>query len=273
MFKFEKVDYQYKNANGKKALYGINFEIKEKVFTGIAGPVGSGKTTLSFLLSGLFNPSTGNVRFKNRIINKEISQNKIWREIGLIQQQPENQIFETNVLSEVSFALKNAGIKQSNIEWLVIDALKKVGLDESFITRSPFKLSGGEKKQVAIASIIAYDPSVLIFDEPTAGLDRNAKMAIHSYIESIKGEKTIILISHDPNELILTEELLLLSDGCLVKKSKTKEVILKEFSSLGLPFPDKWQFLSRLKNCGFDLGEDDDIPKLVRTLEEKYGLI
>jgi energy-coupling factor transport system ATP-binding protein len=270
LLKFEEVDYRYNDANNIKALENISFELKKGSSTSVVGHVGCGKTTLAILLSGLIKPSSGRVLFNGKIIGKEINQHQIWQKIGFVQQQSENQIFESTVENEIAFALKNAGIESIKIDEIVTSSLENVGLDSSFKKRSPLKLSGGEKRLIAISSIIAYDPEVLIFDEPTVGLDGDYKRSVIEYIKSVKDEKTIILITHDPDEMLICDDLMALSNGKLIVKGEARSAIKENFTKIGLPLPGKWKFLNILRKCKIDVSEEMNTNDLLKLLEENY---
>lgn len=270
MFKLEDVSYCYHDANKLKALDSLSFEIKEGKTTGITGPIGSGKTTLAFILAGLIKPANGNVKFKNKIIGSEIQQRELWRKVGLVQQLSENQLFESSVFDEIAFALRNASLGKEQIEPKVIESARKVALDESYIEKSPFKLSGGEKRQVAIASVICYDPEVLIFDEPTVALDLRVKKAVYDYLKSKKGDKTVIIISHDPDELSLCEETFVLFEGRLLAKGKTVD-LMNNPPFEDFPVPSSWRFFDSLAKKGLLLDKNKELTVLARELKDKYG--
>ena len=272
MFEIENLSYQYNDADKIAALDNISTKIEEKIFTGIVGSVGSGKTTLALLLAGLITATKGKIKYKGKELGKEIHQHDLWEKIGIIQQQPEDQIFESTVYEEISYALKNKGVSQKEIEKKVHNSLKQVGLDKRFLQRSPFKLSGGEKRQVAIASIISYEPEIIIMDEPTVGLDKKAKQAINSFLQKVRGKKTVILITHDSEEISQMDELIVLSKGRLIEQGSPEKIIKNVFPQVSLIRPQRWQFADLLSNCGIRVDKNAEISSLIRTLKDKYEL-
>ncbi|MBP3059390.1 ATP-binding cassette domain-containing protein [Texas Phoenix palm phytoplasma] len=264
---FENVTYYY-NKNKKKncALKNINLKIEDKgEIIALLGKLGSGKSTLVQLMNGLLIPSEGNIEiFKNKIDSKTSSQNLIplRRRIGLVFQFPEYQLFETTVLKDVMFAPKNFGKSDYEAKIKAIEVLKQVNIDEELFNSSPFQLSGGQQRKVAIAGILAMEPSILILDEPTRGLDiKNRNEIINILIKKNHNEKkTIIFITHDmdlvsefANKVILLEKGEIVFFGCkkdffLNEKIKYKNIerpetfkILKFLQEkINIPFEPKY---------------------------------
>ena len=272
MLKLEKVTYRYSDGNDIEALNEVSLEIKKGGCTGLAGPVGSGKTTLALLLAGLIKPTSGTVIFDGKVIGKEIKQHQFWPRMGILLQQSENQIFETTVYEEIAFALKNKGYNKEKIKEKVESSIQKIGLDRTFLKRSPFKLSGGEKRLVAIASVISYDPEILIFDEPTAGLDKKAKESLLSYISGVKGSKTIIIISHDSDELLICDSVAILKDGKLLGHEPLEKAVRELFGAADLSLPAKWHIAEKLRECGLSVNESDSDEVITEKIKAGYGL-
>lgn len=206
IIRIKNLDYTYSKGSvfEKKALDNINLSIKKGEILGVIGHTGSGKSTLMQHLNLLIKTEKDKIFFKNQDINlPQVKPSDIRQKIGLVFQYPENQLFEETVYKDVAFAPQNMGLSKEEIEKRVKTALEFVGLDESFYNRSPFELSGGQKRRVAIAGILAMKPEVLIFDEPTAGLDPLTKNFILENIQKINREfgTTIILISHSMEDI------------------------------------------------------------------------
>lgn len=222
MVRLNNVTYSCSN---KIIINNINIVIEDNKVLGISGKSGSGKTTLLELINGLIKPNKGNIYINNKSIDKI---NK--KDIGFVFQMPEEQFFEINVKKEIEFALKNFKIK-GNIN----NTLDLVGLDESFLSRKTKSLSYGEKRLVAFASILIYDPKIILFDEPTIGLDNNNKKKFIELIKKLKeNNKTIIIVSHDVDLLYqLSDNILIIDKGRLISYSDKESVydnidVLKE---------------------------------------------
>jgi len=187
----------------RKALNNITLSIDKGEKIGIFGETGSGKSTLIQLFNGIIQPTEGTVYLKGKNI-KEWSIKDICKTVGLVFQYPEHQFFEETVFEEVAFGPKNIGVKEDEIEQVVKRALQNVGLNyEEIKERSPFFLSGGEKRRLAIASVLAMDPEVLVLDEPTANLDPKGKREIMHYIGKWTNKnKTLVIVSHDLDEIM-----------------------------------------------------------------------
>lgn len=189
------------------ALSDINASIKSNDFVAIIGQTGSGKSTLIQNLNGLLIPTTGQVEIEDYIIKKKVKLKNIKqlrKKIGIVFQFPEYQLFEENVEKDILFGPKNFGFNEKQLAGLAKKVLEEVGLDETFLKKSPFELSGGEKRRVAIAGILAFDPEVLIVDEPTAGLDPQTANKIMELFYNLykKQHKTIILVTHQMEDVL-----------------------------------------------------------------------
>ena len=254
------------------ALKGINLEIPEGKVTAIIGQTGSGKSTLVQHLNGLLIPTAGTLDICGYHIQpllkiKDVKQ--LRKEVGLVFQFPEYQLFEETILKDVAFGPKNFGISESEAVIKAKEALKLVGIDESYYERSPLDLSGGQKRRVAIAGILAMEPNVIVLDEPTAGLDpKGAKEMIELFYDlNKKLHKTIILVSHD-NEVVYSfaDEVVLLEEGRVKIHLEAKEFfddaeLLKEHHILK---PQIVDLRERLNKKGFNLSlKANTIEKLV----------
>jgi len=203
---FNEVSHQYGSFSkiSASAIYKINLEIQDqREFIALVGHTGSGKTTLAKHMNALIFPTSGSLNIFGRKIgqkrNKKINYNEIRQNVGLVFQFPEYQLFEETVLKDVMFGPLNFHMDKEKAESLAKDAIKLVGLDERYFDRNPFNLSGGEKKRVSIAGILAMDPKVLVLDEPTSGLDPHGKRVLMKLFLDIhkQTDKSIIIITHD----------------------------------------------------------------------------
>lgn len=258
----------------KDALNGVDLSIEKGEYIAIIGETGSGKSTLVQHLNALLIPNDGNLVINdititnNKRKNKRISE--LRKQVGLVFQFPEYQLFEETVLKDVSFGLKNFGYKQAEAEAKAKEALSKVGINESYYDRSPFELSGGERRKVAIAGIISTNPDVLVLDEPTAGLDAKATKEIMSLVKSMHGEgKTIILVSHDM-ELVVehASRVIVLQEGKISFDGKPSEVFLNLDKAKGIEVPPLFELALKLKEAGFAI--DLDKIKTVKDLVNQY---
>ncbi|MBR4731331.1 MAG: energy-coupling factor transporter ATPase, partial [Lachnospiraceae bacterium] len=187
-----------------KALDDINLTIPDGQFVGIIGHTGSGKSTLMQHLNGLLKGSSGRILFDGQdIYAKDYQLKELRRQVGLVFQYPEHQLFEIDVFSDVCFGPKNLGLSKEEIEERATNALKAVGMPKEYYNQSPFDLSGGQKRRVAIAGVLAMNPKVLILDEPTAGLDPQGRQEILDLIKSLQTESkmTILLVSHSMEDV------------------------------------------------------------------------
>ena len=180
-----------------KALNNINLVIPDGQFIGIIGHTGSGKSTLVQHLNGLMKATAGNIYFNGEDIDDDdFDKKKLRSKVGLVFQYPEHQLFETDVFTDVCFGPKNLGLSKTEVELRAYEALKLVGLDDEYFYQSPFDLSGGQKRRVAIAGVLAMKPQVLVLDEPTAGLDPKERVRFRSLIHSLAKDRIVILSTH-----------------------------------------------------------------------------
>lgn len=261
----------------RKALDGINLKIEKGDFVGLIGPTGSGKTTLAQHLNALLFPTSGKVVIDGiDLSDKSVDLKKIRQRVGLVFQFPELQLFEDTVYDDIAFGPKNLGISEEEIKEKVQSSMSKVGLDSvEFASRSPFSLSGGEQRKVAIAGILALNPEILILDEPTCGLDSRSTEEIKKLLKDLNSNGvTIILISHNMDLIVeLAEKIILLNQGRVVSFCR-KEDFFKDFErvkSIGLDLPKVVELMRMLKERGLEVRTDiftkEDVLALFDGLE------
>lgn len=239
----------------KKALDNISLKIDRGSFVGLIGHTGSGKSTLIQHINGLLKPSLGEIYINEICITDgKVNMKKIRENVGLVFQYPEHQLFEETVYKDISFGPKNLELSESEIDKRVKNAMAKVGLEfENYSKRSPFDLSGGQKRRVAIAGVLAMEPNILILDEPTAGLDPRGRDEILFQIRKLREEKpdlTIILVSHSMEDIAeLVERIILISEGQIKMDGTPKEVFkeTRQVESYGLAAPQITYFMKALK--------------------------
>lgn len=243
----------------KKAVDNVNFEINKGEVIGIIGHTGSGKSSLVQMLNGLFKPTSGTVYFDGTDIfanPKELR--KLRFNIGLVFQYPENQLFEDTVAKDIAFGPKNMGLSQEEIDERVLRAANFAGLKKELLERSPFDLSGGEKRRAAIAGVIAMEPEILILDEPTAGLDPVGKDVLLSQIEAYHKESgnTVLLVSHNMEDIArISDRVLVMNDSHLIMLDTPENVFsrVEELKSIGLRIPEITEITIKLKEAGVPL--------------------
>jgi energy-coupling factor transport system ATP-binding protein len=244
----------------KRALDDVSFQVEGGEFIGLIGETGSGKSTLVQILNGLLRPSVGTVMLDGlNIFNRKLPIAKVRAQVGLVFQFPEQQLFAETVAEDVAFGPRNLGLISQEVSRRVEEALLKVGLDPAkFRPRNPFTLSGGEKRLVAIAGILAMRPSVLIVDEVTAGLDPRGKRDILTRLKLLHRNDgaTVIMVSHDMDEVVsLAERVIVLQEGRIVLQGPTRQVFSQADSlrKAGLDLPTIPGFLDALNQCGWSL--------------------
>ena len=242
-----------------KAIDNMSFSVEKGEFIGIIGHTGSGKSTLMQHLNGLLKPTSGQVLLDGVDIHsdKKFTRQARFR-VGLVFQYPEYQLFEETVYKDIAFGPKNMGLKPEEIDRRVREAAKLVGLTDEQLEVSPFDLSGGQKRRVAIAGVIAMEPEVLILDEPTAGLDPASRAGILENIETYRKTKnaTIMMVSHSMNDVArLTDRLLVLCGSKLAMDGAPSEVFTRaqELLDMGLDIPDITRVFLRLQQMGLPL--------------------
>lgn len=244
------------------ALDDVSFDIADGQLVGIIGHTGSGKSTLLQHLNGLLKPSSGQIVVNGKDITAPgVSMVEIRKRIGLVFQYPEYQLFEETVAKDVAFGPKNLGLSEEEVDERVKEAIQLVGLDyDKIAEKSPFELSGGQKRRVAIAGVIAMRPEVLILDEPTAGLDPKAHRDVLAMVEEVhrKTGNITILVSHNMADIArLSDHIIVIDSGRLVTTGTPKEVFSKrnELESVGLALPPVTQFTEKLRDLGMPLTE------------------
>ena len=269
--------YLAKTPNEVKALDNVSFEIEKGSITALIGHTGSGKSTLIQTLNALSTPTSGEVIVDEFKIGPNPKKNKHIKElrkhIASIFQFPEYQLFEETVEKDVAFGLKNYGVKEEEAIKKAHDALKLVGLDKSFYKRSPFELSGGEKRRVAIAGILVLEPEILIMDEPTAGLDPEGTAIILDLIKSLHEQgKTIILVTHDMNIVLsLATDVVVLKEGKLLYHGEPHNLFNLSSDDLSLEVPKFYKFLRDLQQKGLkiDISKIRNIDDLMMEIKSK----
>ena len=259
--KLKKVSYVYSEGDAfeKKALDEISLEIPDGQFIGIIGHTGSGKSTLIQHLNGLLRATSGAIYYDGENIYQEGYDMRTLRsKVGLVFQYPEHQLFEVDVFSDVCFGPKNLGLSKEEVEERAKKALTQVGLDESYYKKSPFELSGGQKRRVAIAGILAMHPQALILDEPTAGLDPKGRDEILDQVALLQKERkiTVILVSHSMEDVArYVDRIIVVNDGKILFDDTPKQVFqhYKELESVGLAAPQVTYVVKALKEKGWDI--------------------
>ncbi len=260
--------YQAGTAMQSYAIKDISFEIEEGSFTGLIGHTGSGKSTLIQHLNGLIKPSQGTVFFKGEdVFAESYSLKNLRSKVGLVFQYPEYQLFEEDVIRDVMYGPKNMGLSDEEARVKAIEALKLAGMNEELYERSPFELSGGQKRRAAIAGVLSMEPEVLILDEPTAGLDPHGRDEILDTIDQLHREKgiTIILVSHSMDDIAKYADRLLVLDKGELKYNNVPKAVFKEYRELekmGLSAPQITYLAADLIKAGVNIDPE------IGTVEE-----
>lgn len=259
-------DVTYKYSAGTPfeavAVDNVNLTIDKGEFCGIIGHTGSGKSTLIQHLNGLVKPTAGEVYIDGENIwNKETDIRNIRFKVGLVFQYSEHQLFEETVYKDIAYGPKNMGLSDEEIDKRVHEAASDMGLSEELLERSPFDLSGGQKRRVALAGVVAMNPQVLILDEPAAGLDPIGREKVLNAISNYhkKYGITILLVSHSMEDIVkYAEKVLVMNHGKLFCHAPTDEVFARqdEIMSIGLDVPQITSITKRLRDMGVDLGND-----------------
>lgn len=279
----ENLTYTYSKGmpNETRALEDVSFRLEPGEFAAIIGHTGSGKSTLVQQLNGLLRPDSGKITVGEVCItDPSTKMTEVRRKVGLVFQYPEYQLFEETVAKDVAFGPKQVGITGEELERVVADSIRLTGLDyEEVKERSPFELSGGQKRRVAIAGVLAMKPEILILDEPTAGLDPSAHRDVLDLIRRIHGQEdmTILLVSHNMGDIAeLADRVLVMNRGRLVMNGTPAEVFArgKQLREMGLGQPPATEFMERLKERlpGIDaapLSIEDAAKEICRYLESR----
>ncbi len=245
-----------------KALNDICLTIPDGQFIGIIGHTGSGKSTLMQHLNGLLKATEGSIYFNGEdIYDDDFDRKKLRSKVGLVFQYPEHQLFEIDVFTDVCFGPKNLGLDQKEVELRAYDALKKVGLPDELFYQSPFELSGGQKRRVAIAGVLAMKPEVLILDEPTAGLDPKGRDEILGQIKRLQTESgmTILLVSHSMEDVAeYVDRIIVMNKGSVMYDDTPKNVFrhYRELEEIGLAAPQVTYIMHALQEKGLPVDAD-----------------
>ena len=266
--------YQKKASNSTLALEDVSFAINDNEFVAIVGETGSGKSTLAQCLNALLVPDQGQIVIDDFVVSYKNRKNRklhnLRKRVGLVFQFPEYQLFEETVEKDVAFGVKNFGVKNEEALERAHNALMQVGLDESYYKRPPFELSGGERRKVAIAGILAINPDILVFDEPTVGFDPASAKELMNLIRDLHGNgKIIIVITHDMdlvNEY--AQKVFMLEKGKLVFEGTPSELFMHVKNYDRLDIPKVVKLAIALKEKGADID-----PQNIRTIDDLVSSI
>ena len=277
--------YQPNTPNESTALNNVSLTINDGEFIGIIGHTGSGKSTMVQLLCGLLAPTSGQVFIDGVDINAKdtpkAERKKHRLQVGMVFQYPEHQLFEETVIADIAFGPKNLGFAEKEARALAKSAMKTVGLSADLAKSSPFDLSGGQKRRVAIAGVLAMNPKYLILDEPTAGLDPQGREEILAEVQSLRQKLgiTVILVSHSMDDVArFADRLLVLNDSQLYMQGTSQEIFARaeEMRALGLDIPVVTAILKRLAQEGWDIDTsivdlDQARAEITRAWRQKGG--
>lgn len=283
ILEFQNVSFNYPsstpNDKSRWGLSDVSFAVAKGEALGIAGHTGSGKSTLAQIASGLLSPSEGKVLFMGRSVSHKMDVLWARRQIGLVMQYPERQLFGSTVEEDVHFGLRNLGLPKSEANERIDESLSWVGLDSKELRKmNPFHLSGGQQRRVAIAGILAMQPKLLILDEPTAGLDPRASQEFMSLIESLRDHgTTVIMISHNMNDLArLCQKVLILNNGRVFAYGNPAECFSdsESLKEIGLESPSAFRFAAEMQRAGLSLPVGDslfDCDSLAKAIAQMLG--
>lgn len=269
----------------KTAVDHVDLSINEGEMVGVMGHTGSGKSTLIQHFNGLLRPTSGRVLLDGKDIWADKEKIRDVRfQVGLVFQYPEYQIFEETVFKDIAFGPKNMGLDDAEIKRRILDTARDIGLSEELMERSPFELSGGQKRRVAIAGVMAMEPKVLILDEPTAGLDPAGRDKILAHIKAYheRTKNTTLIVSHSMEDIAsFADKILVMNKGRLFCYDDTKNVFARsrEISEIGLDVPQITKVFAELKERGLDFGKEVYTVKYARDLllqnlrERENGII
>ncbi|WP_125142025.1 energy-coupling factor transporter ATPase [Clostridium transplantifaecale] len=275
------VDLNYTYGAGtafeQHALKHVNFEINDGEFVGLIGHTGSGKSTLIQHLNGLIRPTSGDILYHGTsIFSDGYKMKELRSKVGLVFQYPEHQLFEADVFSDVCFGPKNLGCTKEETEKRARHALDLVGMDESFYEQSPFELSGGQKRRVAIAGVLAMRPEMMILDEPTAGLDPQGRDEILDQVERLNRQHglTILLVSHSMEDMArYVDRIMVMNHGEKIYDDTPREVFkhYKELEDMGLAAPQITYVVQELREQGIPV--DDTITTVEEARDAIFNLL
>ncbi len=244
------------------ALKDVSLVIPDGQFIGLIGHTGSGKSTLVQHLNALMKPTSGNIYYNGEDIHEDgFDKKKLRSKVGLVFQYPEHQLFEIDVFKDVCFGPKNMGLEEKEAELRAYAALKQVGLADEYFYQSPFDLSGGQKRRVAIAGVLAMKPEVLILDEPTAGLDPKGRDEILDQIALLRQEAgiTVVLVSHSMEDVAkYVDRIIVMNQGSVMYDDEPRKIFrhYKELEEVGLAAPQVTYIMQELRGCGLDVNTD-----------------
>ena len=275
MIKLENVSYTYMKGGPfeKKALDNVSLEVRPGEFIGVIGHTGSGKSTMIQMLNGLLKPSEGRVFIDGTDINdKGVNLRDIRFKVGLVMQYPEYQLFEETVLKDISFGPANIGLPREEVEERARFAANMVGLNDSLLEKSPFDLSGGQKRRAAIAGVLAMEPKILILDEPTAGLDPAGRDEILFKIRDMhkRMNLTVLLVSHSMEDVAKLADRILVMNGGHVEMFDTPDKVFCKsgrLQEIGLNVPQITRVMDRLREAGID------VPGGIYTTGDAYRVL
>ena len=258
------------------ALDNINLTINDGDFVGLIGHTGSGKSTLIQHFNGLVMPNEGKVIVDGEdITQKGYNLSKVRAKVGIVFQYPEYQLFEETVYKDIAFGPKNMGMSDKETDKIIHEVIKMVGLKEKHLEKSPFELSGGQKRRVAIAGVLAMNPKILVLDEPTAGLDPKGRDDILNTIKKIHEEKgtTVVLVTHSMEDIVkIAKTIIVMSDGKVIMHDTVEKVFSNPdfLTSIGLNVPQINMVVNKLKEKGIDLGKNIFTVEDAALALEKY---
>ena len=263
--------YSQGSAISTRALNDVSFTVNDGEFVGLVGHTGSGKSTLVQHLNGLLKPASGQVLIDGEDLNGDhVDRRALRRRIGLVFQYPEYQLFEETVVKDIAFGPKNQGLSDAEVDERVRYAMEWVQMDyDKYLNRSPFELSGGQMRRAAIAGVLAMRPSVLILDEPTAGLDPKGRDRILGMLQLLHAREhtTILIVSHSMDDMArLASRLIVMSEGSIVADGTPREIFAQEdmMTSIGLGVPEAARLCHQLRRKGYDLPPDLYQPEELR---------
>ncbi len=261
MIKLDNVTYTYMQGGPfeKTAVNNINLTINDGEFIGLMGHTGSGKSTLIQLMNGLLKPTSGQITVDGEeLFSKDIKMRNVRFKVGLVMQYPEYQLFEETVEKEIAYGPLNMGLSQEEIHERVLYAADLVGIKKEWLLKSPFELSGGQKRRVAIAGILAMQPTTLILDEPTAGLDPRGRDEILNKIKDLQRRMgiTVIFVSHSMEDIaLMADRIIVMNRGGVAMDSTPGEIFSrdKELEKIGLDLPQVTKVCNRLNDAGYPI--------------------
>ncbi|WJN45103.1 MULTISPECIES: energy-coupling factor ABC transporter ATP-binding protein [Priestia] len=280
IFKEVEHRYQVNTPFERIALHDLNLSIQSGTFLAVIGHTGSGKSTIIQHLNALLKPTAGEIQIGERTIKanrKEKNLKAIRQQVGVVFQFPEHQLFEETVEKDIAFGPMNYGVLEEEAKQKARELIKLVGLPEDILTRSPFDLSGGQMRRVAIAGILAMNPNVLILDEPTAGLDPRGRQEIMNMIYRLHKEKglTTILVTHSMEDAAMyADELIVMNKGTIAMKGSPREVFVQhtQLKEYGLDVPESLRFMLKLQEK-FQLEASDTVITFSEVVEKVQHLM